>query len=391
MIPYDSPLYLLILFILFIPMMIGLALGKRFRVYQNVISIYFLWISFAGDSWKQGIALIIYVLWQVLLTQGYLQYRKKKNDAKVFYLAVVLSILPLVLDKIFPFFHVPVTFIGFLGISYLTFKSVGMIMEMRDGMLKEAGVLETLEFLLFFPTISSGPIDRFRRFTSDMKQQLDPMKYAKMVQKGIFYLFLGMLYKYIIAMLLHLHVMPVVEMNFVHHLNFEHFMEYMYAYGFYLFFDFAGYSLFAVGASYLLGIESPMNFHYPFVAPNIKDFWNRWHISLSFWFRDYVYMRLVYLFIKKKIFKNRITTSNVAYFGLFGLMGLWHGLTWYYIVYGIYHACLICVTDMWIRFKRKHKDKIPSNRATHVLAIVLTFHAVFFSFLIFSGILDKLF
>lgn len=83
--------------------------------------------------------------------------------------------------------------------------------------------------------------------------------------------------------------------------------------------------------------------------------------------------------------------SNIGYFALFLLMGIWHGLTWYYIVYGLYHACLICLTDAWIRFKKKHKDQLPSNKFTHGLAVFLTFQAVCFSFLIFSGFLDKLF
>ncbi len=83
--------------------------------------------------------------------------------------------------------------------------------------------------------------------------------------------------------------------------------------------------------------------------------------------------------------------SNIGYFALFLLMGIWHGLTWYYIVYGLYHACLICLTDAWIRFKKKHKEQLPSNKFTHGLAVFLTFQAVCFSFLIFSGFLDKLF
>ena len=113
-------------------------------------------------------------------------------------------------------------------------------------------------------------------------------------------------------------------------------------------------------------------------------------MTLSFWFRDYVYMRLMFTLLKKKVFKSRIVASNVGYFGLFLLMGLWHGLTWYYIVYGIYHALLICINDAWLRYKKKHKEKFPSNRWTHALAIFITFNAVCFSFLIFSGFLDTL-
>ncbi|WP_045629464.1 MBOAT family O-acyltransferase, partial [Lacticaseibacillus paracasei] len=79
----------------------------------------------------------------------------------------------------------------------------------------------------------------------------------------------------------------------------------MYAYSGYLFFDFAGYSLFAVAISYLMGIETPMNFNKPWMSYNIKDFWNRWHMSLSFWFRDYIYMRFVFFVMKHKWLKSR--------------------------------------------------------------------------------------
>ncbi len=75
----------------------------------------------------------------------------------------------------------------------------------------------------------------------------------------------------------------------------------MYAYSMYLFFDFAGYSAFAVGVSYLLGVQTPMNFNKPFAARNIKEFWNRWHMTLSFWFRDYVFMRFVFWVNKKEM------------------------------------------------------------------------------------------
>ncbi len=90
-------------------------------------------------------------------------------------------------------------------------------------------------------------------------------------------------------------------------------IAYMYIYGLNLFFDFAGYSMFAVATGYVMGIEVPMNFNLPFLSRNLKEFWNRWHMTLSFWFRDFVFMRLVFLMMKKKWFKSRVTTSNVAY------------------------------------------------------------------------------
>ncbi len=110
--------------------------------------------------------------------------------------------------------------------------------------------------------------------------------------------------------------------------NLLHIGSYMYAYTFYLFFDFAGYSAFAVGFSYLFGIHTPENFNRPFLSRDIRDFWNRWHMSLSFWFRDHIYNRFVFTALKNKWFKDRYTASYVGYVITMALMGLvaWHSL-----------------------------------------------------------------
>ena len=138
-----------------------------------------------------------------------------------------------------------------------------------------------------------------------------------------------------------------------------------------------------------MGIQTPVNFNKPFSSPNLKEFWNRWHMSLSFWFRDYVFMRMVFTLMKKKVFKSRITVSNIGYMTLFLLMGIWHGLTWFYIAYGLFHGVAMCINDAWLRYKKKHKN-LPSNWATKALAIFITFNTVCFSFLIFSGIFAKM-
>jgi membrane protein involved in D-alanine export len=393
MIPYANPIYFLYLLIGLAPMIATLLLkGKRWGWYQVLITLFFLYMSFGGADWKQGVALIVYVIWQTVLVWLYFHYRQKQNTSWVFYLSVFLAIMPLLLVKITPFFAGHSSFFGFLGISYLTFKSVQMIMETRDGLIKEYNIFRYVQFLLFFPTISSGPIDRYRRFEKDLEQPPAPEQYIDLLAKGIHHFFLGFLYKFIIGYYFGQVLLPLAGKFALKTggLSWE-LVAYMYIYSMYLFFDFAGYSLFAVGTSYLMGYDTPVNFNKPFLSWNIKEFWNRWHMTLSFWFRDYVYMRLMFTLIKKKVFKSRIVASNVGYFALFLLMGVWHGLTWYYLVYGLYHAALICLTDAWLRFKKKHKAQIPSNKFTHAFAVFLTFNAVCISFLIFSGFLDQLF
>ena len=391
--PYQNPTYFGYLAVALLPIMIGILYGRRFRWYETLVTLAFLVLTFGGDKWWQGLMLICYIIYEMILTFGYFNYRKNKNSGVIFVLAVILSILPLVIVKITPAIDAgKESIIGFLGISYLTFKTVGMIMEIRDGIIKELGLWETLHFLLFFPTISSGPIDRFRRFKKDYDAVPERDKYLSLLEKGVHYIFLGFLYKFLLAYFWGSYLLPIVRIHALGHGGISWWLvAYTYVYSMDLFFDFAGYSLFAVGTSYIMGYETPMNFNQPFKSKNIKDFWNRWHMTLSFWFRDYIYMRLVFFMMKNKLVKSRIAMANIGYLTLFLIMGFWHGVTWYYIVYGIFHACAIIINDAWLRFKKKHRKLIPSNKFTEYFAMFLTFNVVCFSFLIFSGFLNELF
>lgn len=307
----------------------------------------------------------------------------EKNRAEVFYLGIFLALLPLVAVKLNPSFielGFWQTVIGFIGISYLTFRSVGIIIEIRDGLIKEVNIVDFISFLLFFPTLASGPIDRYRRFVGDLNKPLTRQEYGELAITGMDLIFRGFLYKFIIAYLINKYWLDPLNQSF----GFLPTLNYMYAYGLYLFFDFAGYSAFAVGVSYLLGIKTPMNFDKPFISKNIKDFWNRWHISLSFWFRDYIYMRFVLDSAKKKRFSNRYTASYVGYFLLFGIMGVWHGTQPQYVLYGLYHAGLMIGFDLLDR-KNKTRKFWGTGPIWDLMAVVVTFNFVMFGFLIFSG------
>lgn len=381
MTPYGSFTFFFILAILLAPTIILGLKGKRFQTYNMFVSVIALAIIFSSKL-SGAIALILFTIWQISLIKTYIAYRKKANNGTVFCAAVLASILPLVLSKFLPYFS-QVNWIGFLGISYLTFKGTQLVMETRDGLIKQnPSVSRLLYFILFFPTISSGPLDRFRRFEKDVNAELTKEQYTLLLYEGINKIFLGFLYKYIIGYSIN-HFF-IANLSFIAQSHFQNHLFYMYAYSFYLFFDFAGYSAFAIGVSYIMGIKSPENFNLPFISRNIKDFWNRWHMSLSFWFRDYVYMRFVFWITKKKWIKNRNLTSNLGYILLFLLMGVWHGLALQYIIYGAYHALLMVAYNSFERFNKKHK-LWPNNKYTHVAAIIITFHFVCFGFYIFSG------
>lgn len=385
MIPYGTFAFFIIIAILLTPTVILGLNGKRFHAYNMFATVIALAIIFSSSK-TEAIALIIFTTWQVLLIKGYIAYRKQANNGFVFCFAVILSILPLTISKLLPFFN-QINLVGFLGISYLTFKGTQLIMETRDGLIKkDISIVRLLYFILFFPTISSGPIDRYRRFDKDMEAELTKDQYKILLYDGINKIFRGFLYKFIIGYSINHYF--IANLGFIADSNFQDHLLYMYAYSLYLFFDFAGYSAFAIGVSYIMGVKSPENFNSPFISRNIKDFWNRWHLSLSFWFRDYVYMRFVFWMTKKKWIKNRNIVSNLGYILLFLLMGFWHGIEIQYITYGIYHALLMVLYNSFERFNKKHKWW-PQNKFTHVLAVIITFHFVCFGFYIFAGQLIK--
>ncbi|MBE7094459.1 D-alanyl-lipoteichoic acid biosynthesis protein DltB [Bacillus cereus] len=385
---YGSFYFFAIVGILLIPTIIAGLKGKMLRKYNAVLTLVMLVIIFS-DKPKQAIMLTAFIIWQYALIKGYLILRKQNNSTFMFCMAVILSILPLVLAKIAPF--VPeLKFVVFLGMSYVTFRAVQMVFEVRDNLIKELSFFNFWEFVLFFPAISTGPIDRYRRFQKDIQKPPSAEEYQNLLYTGLNRIFQGFLYKFIIAYLIKQYFM---DPAFAQQDTILSNMIYMYSYSLYLFFDFAGYSSFVIGVSYMMGIKTPENFNKPFISRNIKDFWNRWHMSLSFWFRDFIYMRFVFFATKKKLIKNRYTISYIGAFLNFFIMGIWHITgehVYQYIIYGLYHAALFILFDIFERKNKKHKFW-PNNKFTHVLAIVITFHVVCFGFLIFSGHLNRYF
>ncbi|HDR4725700.1 TPA: D-alanyl-lipoteichoic acid biosynthesis protein DltB [Bacillus thuringiensis] len=385
---YGSFYFFAIVGILLIPTIIAGLKGKMLRKYNAVLTLVMIAIIFS-DKPKQAIMLAAFIIWQYALIKGYLILRKQNNSTFMFCIAVILSILPLILAKIAPF--VPeLHFIVFAGMSYVTFRAVQMVFEVRDNLIKELSFFNFWEFVLFFPAISSGPIDRYRRFQKDIQKPPSAEEYQKLLYTGLNRIFQGFLYKFIIA---HLITTYLVKAVFANQDTLLSNTIFMYATSMQLFFDFAGYSAFVIGISYMMGIKTPENFNKPFLSRNIKDFWNRWHMSLSFWFRDFIYMRFVFFATKKKLIKNRYTISYIGAFLNFFIMGIWHiqgSAVAQYVIYGLYHAALFILFDIFERKNKKHKFW-PNNKFTHVLAIVITFHVVCFGFLIFSGHLNRYF
>ncbi len=319
-----------------------------------------------------------YGLFQYLVARSFFALRARGRRPWVFYLAVLLAIAPLVCVRLLPATALHSLF-GFVGISYLTFRSVDAVIGVQDGLITSLPPGQYLAYLMFFPTISSGPVDRYRRFATDWSRTRTRSEFLADLDKGVHRIFTGFLYKFILAYLVKTRWMdPAAGGTGAFPM-----VSYMYAYSAYLFFDFAGYSAFAVGVSHLLGIHCPENFDRPFLAGNIKDFWNRWHISLSTWFRDHIYMRFLMTARKGGWFRGKYTASYIGFYLLFVLMGIWHGFAPHYLVYGFYHGTLFVAHDLISRAARTRGW--TETRAWRIASVVTTFNLVCFGLLLFSG------
>ena len=382
MIPYSDFHYFGLLLYIAIPTLALGMLGRANRAWTLIATLLGAILNFSDDVPVRP-NFIVFELWLALgfaIYQGALAAALLRWKSKhLFRVTLALSIVPLAFNKFLPVTS-PGSIFEFLGISYVTFRALDVLFSIHDGILKSLSPGSYLTFVFFWPTVSSGPIDRYRRFVQDLDRQRTRADFLDDLDVAVELIFRGFLYKFLLAALLSKYCITPLE----NRADAFSTLLYMYAYSLYLFFDFAGYSAFAIGCGRIFGIRSPENFDLPFISRNIRDFWNRWHISLSFWFRDHIYMRFLIAASKGKWFKGKHTATYVGLWLTFGLMGLWHGVTGRYLIYGAYHATLLCGYDAFARWNKQTK-RWPDTPFVRYLNIVITFHVVCFGLLIFSG------
>lgn len=361
--------------LLFVVLLIGFAVNffeKRKDYYILVLS-----LLFAGAIYGKSRAMIVYLI-SFVIYQYFLVFIAQRIETKRLKPLVFLSIFPLVINKVFALTSLHL--LAFIGISYMSFKTIQIMLEISDGLIKEKiSIKDYLQFLLFFPTVSAGPIDRSRRFLKEINEVMPRKEYLELAGDGVYRIVLGLLYKVVLSTYVYQMLLALSNTGTV-----VYSIKYMYLYTLYLFFDFAGYSLMAVGSSNILGIQTPMNFNKPFLSVDIKDFWNRWHITLSTWLRDFVFSRVLMQVIRKKWFKNRLHNAIYAYMVNMLVMGFWHGLSVSYIVYGFYHGVLMAGFEVYQKkstFYKKNKNK----NWYKLLSWFVTMNLVMIGFFIFSG------
>lgn len=263
-----------------------------------------------------------------------------------------------------------------VGISFYCFKKISYVVDVYRGITKpEYNFGYFLLYTAHFLEILSGPIDRSKNLLPQIRQ---PLSFeVKNFMKGVMLVLWGLFMKVTIADRLSIYTDPVFN-NVLHH-NGPSLLFAAYFYSFQIYCDFAGYTYIAIGCGKMLGLELAPNFNLPYFSSSISDFWRRWHMTLSFWFRDYLYIPLG---------GSRVSIQR-RYFNImvvFLLCGLWHGSNWTFVVWGALHGFFIVLELVTknTRLKITNMLKIPA-KTLNTLQIIITFNLVTFGWIFFRA------
>jgi len=250
-----------------------------------------------------------------------------------------------------------------IGISFFTFQTMSYSIDVYKGTVKaEKNFLNFMTYVSMFPQLIAGPIVRYEDVANELsKRNIDWISF----KDGLFRFLQGLFKKVLIANSVGLLFTTITNMDYSDISVLTSWLAII-AFSFQIYFDFSGYSDMAIGIGKMLGFNYPENFNYPFIAKNITDFWRRWHMSLSVWFKDYVYIPL------GGNRKHQLRNILIVW----GLTGLWHGASWNFIFWGIYFGILLILEKYVLK---KYLDKLP-NILKHIITIFL----VIISFYIFA-------
>lgn len=258
-----------------------------------------------------------------------------------------------------------------IGISFYVFQAISYAIDIYRREIEPAkNLLDFSFYLCFFPQLVAGPIVRAKEFLPQMYSKIKLTK--EEMGMAIFLILVGLIKKAIIS--------DYISLNFVDRIfdspnsytSIENLLA-TYGYAIQIYCDFSGYSDMAIGLALLMGFKLPVNFRTPYQSQSVTEFWRRWHISLSSWLRDYLYIPL------GGNRKGKVRT----YVNLFLTMligGLWHGAAWRFVVWGALHGIALGVE----RFLKQY-IKIPENIFTRVICTLLTFHFVVFCWIFFRA------
>lgn len=374
-----------------------------------LIAVVIVYYAIPNNRWRKVFLLVasyyFYACWNVaflglLLFDTVVAYmagclmedKEKQYQKKALWISVVLILMPLFCFKYLNFFltavHDGITALGIamevpkfemllpIGISFYTFMSIGYVADVYLKKIKsEHDVLDFFLFIGFFPQIASGPIGRAPSMLPQFKVK-HPFLWDNLAL-GAQMMLWGFFMKLVVGDRAGIYVDTVFG-NYASH-NGGSLLLATFMYTIQIYCDFAGYSLIAIGSARIMGYELMTNFRRPYFATSVTDFWRRWHISLSTWFRDYVYIPCGGSRVgEKKLYRNIMITFLTS--------GLWHGAAYNFIVWGAYHGIAQVIGKMAKEKKLSVWNALrinPDGGLKRFVDIVLTFIIVSYGWMIF--------
>ncbi|MES2381637.1 MAG: MBOAT family O-acyltransferase [Bacteroidota bacterium] len=263
-----------------------------------------------------------------------------------------------------------------VGVSFFTFQSLSYTLDIYRGTLKPVkNIFDYAFFVSFFPQLVAGPIVRAHDFIPQLYKPTFVSK--EMFGRGLFLIACGLFKKAVISDYISVNFIDRIFDNPTLYSGFENLMG-VYAYALQIYCDFSGYSDMAIGIALLLGFEFCLNFDSPYQSKSITEFWRKWHMSLSSWLRDYLYISLG---------GNRLGKWR-TYFNLFVTMllgGLWHGASFNFIFWGAMHGSGLAVHKYYLEIKGKLSKSFTSFFDHKWIATLVTFHFVCFCWILFRA------
>lgn len=328
--------------------------GEPKNIYIMILSILATYIfGILIDKYKKTKYSKIFLILSIFINIGLLIYFK--------YADFIIKNVNLWLSNKIDLIHVILP----IGISFYTFQLISYIVDVYRGEAKvQKNIIKLATYISLFPQLIAGPIVRY----TTIENQLENREYnMKNFSIGVRRFIIGLGKKVMIANVMGnlINIFLVSDEKSV-----LFYWLYAIALMIQIYFDFSGYSDMAIGLGKMLGFDFPENFNYPYIATSITDFWRRWHISLSSWFRDYIYIPLGGNRVSKlKWIRNIII--------VWMLTGLWHGAEWNFVIWGLYFGVLLIIEKV---FLLKWLQKIPK-----VISRIYTLFIVMISFIIFNG------
>jgi D-alanyl-lipoteichoic acid acyltransferase DltB (MBOAT superfamily) len=263
-----------------------------------------------------------------------------------------------------------------VGISFLTFRVLSYVVDVYRGKLHTSSLLDFAVYVAFFPYIMAGPIARAGEFLPQLAGPRDPRRVD--TSRAFFLIFAGLAKKMLLADYLATHIVNGVFTTPGQYTSLETLLGIV-GYSVQIYCDFSAYADIAIGISLLLGFELPENFNAPYTAISVQDFWRRWHMTLSRWLRDYLYIPL-----GGNRHGNRTTYRNLML--TFVLGGLWHGAAWTFVVWGAIHGTVLSF-EHWRRSARTAQGlpDPPDTARRRWTERIVTFNVVCLAWIFFRA------